>query len=381
MKGLGNAAVDLDCNVNIKIIDKHRRVVRDSSVHNKATVSLVDGILRFLRGDFTPTSYSTTSSPEEGVPYLPTKINFGYIGVDLSSEKPISPDGKPHFNFMNSGKFVQPVFSSSALQEPCLNKINDKVMRDSPIQFTFDKVRQVGYSDANNAECLEFTIYISPGNLVGSVFEDELGNRNFVPFTHSYWNPSIGEYEAMVTEIGLISDDDLLLARVLFDGEVGSDQYVDENGTDLGRYPVPEDRGGDFTPIVQSQSSTVVITWRIGIVSVGKNDKLVTETDLDVNRLASQTTMWVKDQYDIVSKELREEVVSKLATDVLGAFQVSSRSGEVLTLAEFSSELSEIIDHLLNENSVSLTDLSDDLSGEFSNILNGSTISSLKGDS
>lgn len=294
-----NIAVDLDCNVNVKVFDRYQNLVRDSNVHNKATVRMVDGILRFLRGDFTQTSYSSTSAPEEGAPYLPTKINFGFIGVDLSSDKPMSPDGRPHFNFVNSGKFVQPVFSSSSLQEPCTDKIDNRTNRETPISFTFDKIRQTGYSNVNNAECLEFSVYISPGTLVGDTLIREDGTKEFHPFVHSYWNPSIGEYEAMITEIGMISDYNVLLARVLFDGEVGSDYYIDSQGSNLGKYPVPENPDGEFTPIVQSESSTVVITWRIGIVSVGKNDKIVTQSDLTTENVALQIAMSLTDNYSI----------------------------------------------------------------------------------
>lgn len=280
----GNAAVNLDCNINVKVLDRHKRVVRDTSAHNKATVNLVDGILRYLKGDFSPTDYNKrVHAPLEGTPYLPTKVSFGFVGVHWSTEKPITPhgdpEGAPYFSHVDRSDFVQTVFTTSSLQEPCLD-YQDSLEEGNPIVFLADKVRQVGYSDSNNAECLEFTFYISPGSLVGQVHRDEeTGLKEFVPYKHSYYNPhpDVSEWEAMITEIGLVSDSGVLLARVLFDDEVKYDQLVDKvTKQDLGRYPVATDLESGFRPIVQSQSSTVVITWRIGIVSVGKGDKFVT---------------------------------------------------------------------------------------------------------
>lgn len=275
------AVVDLDCNVDIKVIDKYRRVVRSTTIHNKATVNMIDGILRFMKGDFTKTSYSDSLAPEDGSPYLPSQIRFGRIGVKVKED---ATDKKPHFDYINEGEFIQTVFSTTSLQEPCLSKFDEKDESEVPIFSYFDKIRQTGYSDSNNAECLEFSVYITPGTLVGKTLQPSPDDPNqtptFKPYHYAYWNPNIGEYEAMITEIALTSGYGTLLARVLLDGKVSAKECIDSEGKSLGMYPVPEDPDGEYTPITQSQSSTVVITWRLGIVSVGRDDEILTPTDL-----------------------------------------------------------------------------------------------------
>lgn len=310
MKGLGSSVVDLDCNVNIKVLDKYKRIVRNSSVHNKATVNMIDGILRFMKGDFTKVAYSDALAPEDGTPYIPTQIRFGRIGVKIK-ENPL--DRRPNFDYVNSGEFIQTVFSTTSLQEPCISKFEESDQGGSSISYTFDKIRQTGYSDSNNAECLEFSVYITPGTLVGQTFSDPDPDdptkviKTFKPYHYSYWNPDIGEYEAMITEIALTSDKGVLLARVLFDGSVGTGVAEDSEGNALGTYPLPDDPDGEFTPIVQSQSSTVVITWRIGIVSVGKNDKVVTDNDLTVTSLARGLAVSLLEDYTITKSVVGDE--------------------------------------------------------------------------
>lgn len=131
------------------------------------------------------------------------------------------------------------------------------------------------------------------------MIEKENGSKEFKPYSHSYWNPEIAEYEAMITEIGLISDSGLLLARVLLDGKVNSKNYTSEDGKSLGKYPVLSDDGNEYNPIIQSQSSTVVITWKIGIVSVGKGDIVTTKSDLTLDNVAVQLSLWLTDNYKI----------------------------------------------------------------------------------
>lgn len=336
MKGLGSSAVDLDCNVNVKVLDKYGRVVRDSSTHNKATVNLIDGILRFMKGDFTKVAYSEALAPEDGTPYLPSKVSFGRIGVKVKESE---IDQKLHFDSVNSGEFIQTVFSTSSLQEPCIGKF-EEFEEGEIISCSFDKVRQTGYADSNNSECLEFSVYVTPGTLVGKTLLDTDPNdpakviKVFKPYHYAYWNPNINEYEAMVTEIALTSDQGTLLARVLFDGEVNAATAEDSDGNSLGTYPLPVDSRGEFTPIVQSQSSTVVITWRIGIVSVGKNDKVVTQNDLTVLDLAQDLAVSLIDNYKILTTVVDD---------------VSGEKFEVLAnYNDFSKDLAKRISDALN---------------------------------
>lgn len=285
-----NAVVDLDCNVTVQVIDRQGKVVRTSRKHNKASLNLVDGILRFLKGDFNPTGYSvpTDTTPDEAEIYIPTSAQFGRIGVKIAN--PESPPIERRFDYIDTSEFVIPTFDTYSLQEPIVPpEISYESFKNL---MKFSRISQVGYTDNNNAECLEFSLYINPGKLVGYEDTQSDGSRVFVPYQWSYYNPKTEEYEVMLTEVGMISNSDVMLARVLFDGEVTSEEFTDTSGTPQGHYPVFVNPNDDNNPIVQSQTTTIVLIWRIGIVSVGKNDEFVTQNNLSTQQFSEQLSNW-----------------------------------------------------------------------------------------
>lgn len=274
------AEVNLDCNVLVRSIDRKGRVIRESYKHNKATVTLVDGILRFLKGDFNPTTYNRNVTNDEGHVYIPVKAQFGNIGVVLK-------DGK--FDYIDKGQFVRPIFTTSSLQKA--------LSYEGIFSTKFNKIRQAGYTDNNNSECLEFTLYLSPGLLVGREVEDSEGNKKFEPYSHSYYNSETHEYETIITEIGLLSDTDNLLARVLYDGDV----------TNVNGVPVYVDKDSRDNPIIQSESTTLVLIWRIGIVSVDRDYTLVTENNIDSQELANWIVNSLLPDSDISTTSVDQE--------------------------------------------------------------------------
>lgn len=330
------AVIDLDCNVQIKYLDRHGKVLRESAKHNKATVNLVDGILRFLKGDFNSTVYHTISvtAPNEAEMYIPVRAAFGRVGVKITDA------GEPQdrrFNYVDKNEFATPTFDSSRLQE-------EVVFPDDPdyTLLRFSKVSQVGYTDNNNSECLEISLYINPGKLVGhneSITENGTSRTVFVPYDWSYYNPKTGEYEAMFTEIGLFSSSDILLARVLFDGGVTTEEYYDDQGVSHGKYPVFEDPNNKDNPVTQSESTTIVLTWRIGIVSVGKNDEFTTQTNMTTTEF---------------SRALSADIFDYLTSQVEG--DINWKQG--VTPAVVLKDFYEIIREILSGNDVSI--LTDD---------------------
>lgn len=291
-----NAVVNLNCNVNIKVLDHNDHVVRESNKHNKATVYLVDGILRFLQGDFTKLG-------DPGKPYLPACTKFGVVGVKYN----IQQDPK-QFDQVDYTEFIQPVFNSSKLQ---VEAVDTSVDPHRKFSYNFNSVKQSIFSDNNNAECLEFSQYLTPGKLVGdTVFtnSEDLVPK-FEPYSWSYWNPETKEYEALLTEVGLFSSTGIMLARVLFDGKVNS---VPVEG---GSYPEFEDKDNPNNPIIQSQSQTVVLTWRIGIISIGKNDELVTESNLQAS--ADNLAYNITNDYIITNKDSTPVSTSELSKRIL----------------------------------------------------------------
>lgn len=285
----GTAVVNLDSNVQVKYLDRSGKVLRISYKHNKATVNLVDGILRFLKGDFSDTEYNKgNNTPEEAEVYIPVRAGFGRIGVKIKEDQdPINR----RFDFIDKNEFVLPTFDSIRLQEPV--EFSDYTI------LRFKRISQTGYSDNNNAECLEFSLYINPGKLVGYTDEQEDGIKVFKPYDWSYYNPKLDEYETMLTEVGLFSSSNVLLARVLFDGDVVGEEFIGSDGTSKGQYPVFSNPSNEDNPITQSESTTIVLTWKIGIVSVGKNDEFVTQNNLSNSELINKLSRWT---YEYISE-------------------------------------------------------------------------------
>lgn len=279
---LGSAALDFDNNVQIRILDRKGKVIRTSYVHNKATANLVNGILRFLEGDFNNTKFNLGgSSPEEASIYIPVKAGVGRIGVKIvENENP----SKRRFNYINKGEFITPTFDSSSLQEPITTY-------DSAL-LKFNRISQTGYTDNNNSRCLEMSLYVNPGKLVGYNLETDHGIE-FVPYDWAYFNPSTGEYEVMITEVGLMSESDVLLARILFDGEVDAEEFFDQSGKSQGTYPVFRVPSNPTNPIIQSESTTMVLVWRIGVVSVGANDEFITSSSITTKQFSQGLADWV----------------------------------------------------------------------------------------
>lgn len=292
-----DSVVDLDCNVIVRSIDRHGRVVREVKKHNKATVNLVDGILRFLKGDFSNTEYNQGDiTPDEAEMYLPVRAEFGRIGVKITEDS--NPMNR-RFDYIDTDEFVQPTFDSSALQEPI--EFSDHTL------LKFRRISQTSYYDNNNSECLEFSLYINPGKLVG--YNEDRGGEGtvFTPYDWSYYNPSIGEYETMLTEVGLFSSSNVLLARVLFDAPVVSEEYFGDTQVSQGKYPVFSNPSDENNPITQSESTTIVLIWRIGIMSVGKNDTMISESSMGMQQFMQQFSQWFVDYITEVTGESQED--------------------------------------------------------------------------
>lgn len=297
-----NAAMNLDTNVTILKIDKNGNVVQQVERHNKATVNLVDGILRFLQGHFSQTSYNATSRTPDlksGAQYLPVYVKFGNIGINVS-EGILQGVG-------TAG--TKPTFYQTDLQKELIfETVNNNVTTTYPNEFLINKIRQTTYGDSNNTETVEFSLYINGGQLVGVNVTNPQGVTEFKPFTTSFntgteENP---EWQNMISEVGLFSESGNMLARVFLDGDVnvaeGSYTYVD-----------PDNR---FNPIAQGKDDTIVIIWRIGITSIGDQDEFVAESD--IGEFTDKLSEWVQgyiidhQQDTLTVSQVKDAVNSKI---------------------------------------------------------------------
>lgn len=79
----------VDSNVHIEIVSPQKVVCQTVDKHNKATKRLVEGLLRFIRGEFN-TTYRRTDESEivylsQAKNYIPCFINIGTGGIRLNS--------------------------------------------------------------------------------------------------------------------------------------------------------------------------------------------------------------------------------------------------------------------------------------------------------
>ena len=328
------ANVGLKCNVQINTLDRHGKVIKTVTRHNKATVMMVDGILRYLQGDFTGTERGEAWSANEASPYLPTRIQFGRVGVKRTDPKN-EKDKRPHFNYIDVNELIKPTFVSSGLQEPIDARRLSPSVDESKTTWTITNVRQTSFTDNNNGECLEFRTYIDPKHSIVGFNQSVDNGEKFTPYAEpdytggwSYFNPSTGLWETMMTEVGLVSSSGVLLARVLFDGEVTSEEFIDDEGSH-GKYPVFKNPDDERNPIVQTEETTVVIIWRIGILSVGDDDEFVTQSNVTnvefAKQLSQKFTEYIKNY--VTDKELKE----KLPASSIMEKEIQDLTDEIIT--------------------------------------------------
>ena len=262
-----NAAVKVDSNVTIKTIDSHGKVVKTANIHNKATMHMVTGLLEFLRGAFIPVSTMDNkqeyTTPDEIASYIPVKLRLGTVGVKMSNRA----SDKPKLTGINSSEFKIPTFADYKLQ----NDITPYYTNITSQEITFDTVNITNFDDPNNSMGLLLQVKLPGGRLTGfgsgegrEYFTDNIVGETGIGWT--YFNTFKNKYEAIFTELGLVSDSGNLLARVLLNGKT----TVDSEGE-----IIFDDDADDTNPITQADDTSLVIEWRIGIISLGQNDYVI----------------------------------------------------------------------------------------------------------
>lgn len=311
-----DAEVQVSSNVTITVLNKKNEVVQTIKKHNKATVVMVEGLLHFLQGWYSNTEHNESlggGNPEDSLIYIPTKIGFGNIGVYTQVESTYGD--VPMFLSVNSGDFVQPTFNSSALQSLLL-KWKDKTDEVGYRQFTNSML--TSYEDLNNSESLCFTVKVSPGQLVGENFYSEDGSPVFTPYERSFYNPELGQYCTMITEIGLFSSENTLLARVLLDAPVVR-RDASNRGDKVGYTYQFEDPESFSNPIIQTEDTTLVVEWNIGLISVSDQDKFITQSNNLLatslaDDLSSLITTYIEEKDEVPDKgDLTEMIIDCLS--------------------------------------------------------------------
>lgn len=160
---------DLFHNVKITVLDYKHEVKQIVHKHNKANMLLIQGILKFLRGEFNPSNITNSSiyhNVNGAKIYIPSYISFGNGGVGSET--------------------VVPDYSSTMLQNELVSDIYGRL----PISKS-----QIGTGSPGDSGQLQLITYVPQGY-----------------YYHFNTNPIATSMQ--LTEVGLFSSD--------YDGSVGS---------------------------------------------------------------------------------------------------------------------------------------------------------------
>lgn len=276
---MNDASLNVNFNIKIKIVDSKGKTLQEKHIHNKATRNMVNSIIQFLQGSFNPSEfndpYEKYSNPEQAIinnaygakRYLPSCTGVGDIGVGIQTS------GDDKIISINQDLFAKTSFYDTELQQEI----------DVP-RIKFRRVRPVRGYDLNNSEGIVFTTVLPKGYLVyvyedGEVKHDEQGNpvyrENYFDYYGEEGTDATSVRANAITEIGLFSntnkDNGLLLARVLLDGKLADGE--------LGQRGVMADPDYEYNPLIQTENTSVVIEWKIGIISIGTNDEFIVESE------------------------------------------------------------------------------------------------------
>ena len=246
IKGL---PLEVDVNVDIKVKNKKGKLINNIQLHNKATKNMTEGIVRFLRGEFTNSNLdieAVGSYQNYAKYYIPAYMSLGDINVDYTKSPPYSiVTGKEYE--------IVPQYTDEALRrEVFVNPYSDN---GQYIYHRF-KIKRSVLGDSVSTDVYQLVL--------SSVINFNENQK----FYYSTGTPVIGTSNGVyyISEVGLFSADvgdnrGKLLARLLLDVT---------------------------NPLKIEKNTTVVINWTLGVRSV--NDNLGSDRkDYEYKYISQQT--------------------------------------------------------------------------------------------
>jgi hypothetical protein len=217
MSSLG-ANLDIQSNVRVIVYNKEHRIKQQIEKHNKAGVALIQGILKFLRGEFNPSNISNeliAHNVNGAKIYIPAYVNFGCGGLSISgsgSSKVITNN-------------VQPTsYYDTMLQRELVDIEHD--FNRLPISKS-----ELGTSASADNGILNLVTYIPAGH-----------------YTNMPGSPAVSDDVAYLTEVALYSN--------IFNG------YKSNLGKMLARVTFDEE------PIQQTEEDIILVQWNLGVISI-----------------------------------------------------------------------------------------------------------------
>lgn len=196
------AGFALDVNVEIQVVDKTgttRKIVRK---HNRATKLMLEGMLNFLRGNFTTTyrqgDVNAISNLNNAKQYIPCYVGVGTGGIELTEE------GIPNYNAIN--RRIPPVLST--WEDECAR------FSDTKLYNEIDETTRYEIGVIDQANLASDTVVMDS---VQFVLGTDIAPNYFTSVAYPITT------DIFITELGLFStptpNDGNLLARVVLHNE------------------------------------------------------------------------------------------------------------------------------------------------------------------
>ncbi len=259
--------LDMTVNVDIRVSDSKGQLVQRIQKHNKATRNMLEGVVKFLRGEFNDTSLNignVGSNAAFAHCYIPSHIGFGDFGVSYGDHCEFSIDyGGLDHSSVNDTSLLREIFKANydgsnrnkkGIQKNERLKIqrstNGSTMSADDYSLVVSSI--INYSGDN------FAFFNIKNEKVDNGFDDSKPEN--VNDTNLY----------VITELGLFSGDvsdydAKLLARLVLDPE---------------------------TPLVVTKDSTVVINWVLGVHAI--DDMRLRNKSQEYNYAARETSVDIK---------------------------------------------------------------------------------------
>lgn len=244
--------LDVTNNVKVTVFDSNHNLKKIVTKHNKATKNLVTGLIKFLRGEFTPSNLNQDYNSGAAVGFIPAYISFGDGGLQQLGKKISENDYVSDVQTVmaNLSTLTPTTFATKDLQHEIVGNVGNE---DTPTAPTHGrcKITRTSYGGStSDTITLNMTSLITKGYYSKNFYLDDVENGNRYKYVRGSSLP------IYLSELGLWADEysnvDInsnykgnLLARVTFEDE---DSIVQ-----------------------QSDSDIILVEWKIEITSIDEN--------------------------------------------------------------------------------------------------------------
>lgn len=252
-------SLDITHNVRIVTYDTNHKIQQVITKHNKASKNLVLGIIKFLRGEFTPSNNSEsnlTHKPNEAKSFVPAFVSFGDGGINqygtpLTGGGYVQDFDQVIQNMSNTTLLTPSKFNMTKLNHELVGANIGNAPNINKPPMGRCKITRTSYSnDTDDAITLKLSSLIPVGYYPKNFYLDTASERDGKPL--------------YLSELGLWSCDfngssdnmykGNLLARVVFDAE---------------------------HLVEQKESDIILVDWKIEITSLNDYPGELYQTDIN----------------------------------------------------------------------------------------------------